>query len=67
MGVSLKRWRWAHAQSESAALPSGYAFFGRAGVEKVLDLLELELTLTMRQCGTQTVKQITPAHVARAV
>jgi len=45
----------------------GLSAFGQAGVEKVLDLLRAELTLTMRQCGTQTVKQITPAHVARTV
>jgi isopentenyl diphosphate isomerase/L-lactate dehydrogenase-like FMN-dependent dehydrogenase len=41
----------------------GLSAFGQAGVEQVLDILRAELTLTMRQCGTPTIKQITSAHV----
>ena len=40
--------------------------FGQAGVERVLDILRAELQLTMRQCGTPSIKQITRAAVARA-
>jgi isopentenyl diphosphate isomerase/L-lactate dehydrogenase-like FMN-dependent dehydrogenase len=39
--------------------------FGQAGVERVLELLRAELTLTMRQCGTPTIAQITRASVLR--
>jgi isopentenyl diphosphate isomerase/L-lactate dehydrogenase-like FMN-dependent dehydrogenase len=39
--------------------------FGQPGVERVLDILRAELQLTMRQCGTPSVKQITRAAVAR--
>lgn len=39
--------------------------FGQAGVERVLDILRAELQLTMRQCGTPTVSQITRAAVQR--
>lgn len=41
----------------------GLSAFGQAGVEQVLDILRAELTLTMRQCGTTTVKQITANSV----
>lgn len=44
----------------------GLSAFGQAGVEKVLELLRAELTLTMRQLGAPTIKQITRNHVARA-
>lgn len=37
--------------------------FGQQGVERVLDILRAELQLTMRQCGTSSIKQITRAHV----
>jgi isopentenyl diphosphate isomerase/L-lactate dehydrogenase-like FMN-dependent dehydrogenase len=37
--------------------------FGQAGVERVLDILRAELQMTMRQCGTPTVKQITRSAV----
>jgi isopentenyl diphosphate isomerase/L-lactate dehydrogenase-like FMN-dependent dehydrogenase len=37
--------------------------FGQAGVEKVLDILRAELQMTMRQCGTTAVKQITRAAI----
>jgi isopentenyl diphosphate isomerase/L-lactate dehydrogenase-like FMN-dependent dehydrogenase len=43
----------------------GLAAFGQAGVERVLDILNAELNLTMRQCGTPTVAQITRAHIRR--
>jgi len=33
--------------------------FGQAGVERVIDILRAELTLTMRQCGTPRIKDIT--------
>jgi isopentenyl diphosphate isomerase/L-lactate dehydrogenase-like FMN-dependent dehydrogenase len=41
----------------------GLASFGQEGVERVLDILNAELTLTMRECGTPTLAQITRAHV----
>ena len=43
----------------------GLAAFGQDGVERVLDILNAELTLTMRQCGTPTLAQITKTHVRR--
>ena len=41
----------------------GLSAFGQQGVERVLDILRAELQLTMRQCGTTSVKQITRAAV----
>jgi 4-hydroxymandelate oxidase len=41
----------------------GLTAFGQDGVERVLDILNAELSLTMRQCGTPTLAQITRAHV----
>jgi isopentenyl diphosphate isomerase/L-lactate dehydrogenase-like FMN-dependent dehydrogenase len=41
----------------------GLSAFGQAGVERVLDILRDELTLTMAQMGTPTIKDITPARV----
>ena len=43
----------------------GLASFGQEGVERVLDILRAELTLTMRQCGTPEIAQITRASVLR--
>jgi 4-hydroxymandelate oxidase len=43
----------------------GLAAFGQEGVERVLDILNAELTLTMRQCGTPSIKQITRASVLK--
>ena len=40
--------------------------FGQEGVERVLDILRGELQLTMRECGTTSVKQITRASVMAA-
>jgi 4-hydroxymandelate oxidase len=42
----------------------GLASFGQEGVERVLDILRGELQLTMRQCGTPTIAQITRASVS---
>ena len=44
----------------------GLSAFGQAGVERVLDILHAELQLTMRQCGTPAIKQITPVSVQKA-
>jgi isopentenyl diphosphate isomerase/L-lactate dehydrogenase-like FMN-dependent dehydrogenase len=41
----------------------GLSAFGQDGVERVLDILRAELQLTMRQCGTPTIRQITRAAV----
>jgi isopentenyl diphosphate isomerase/L-lactate dehydrogenase-like FMN-dependent dehydrogenase len=43
----------------------GLASFGQEGVERVLDILRAELTLTMRQFGTPTIAQITRASILR--
>ena len=43
----------------------GLSAFGQEGVERVLEILRAELTLTMRQMGTPTVRAITPARLAR--
>ena len=42
----------------------GLTAFGQDGVERVLDILRGELNLTMRQCGTPTLAQITRSSVA---
>jgi isopentenyl diphosphate isomerase/L-lactate dehydrogenase-like FMN-dependent dehydrogenase len=44
----------------------GLSAFGQAGVERVLEILRAELTLTMKQMGTPTIKDITAARVMRA-
>jgi isopentenyl diphosphate isomerase/L-lactate dehydrogenase-like FMN-dependent dehydrogenase len=44
----------------------GLSAFGQAGVERVLDILNAELKLTMKQCGTPSLKQITRAAVQKA-
>jgi 4-hydroxymandelate oxidase len=44
----------------------GLSAFGQDGIERVLDILRAELTLTMRQMGTPSIKSITRAHVLRA-
>ncbi len=43
----------------------GLSAFGQPGVERVLDILHAELRLTMRECGTPSIEQITRASVAR--
>jgi 4-hydroxymandelate oxidase len=44
----------------------GLSAFGQDGVERVLEILRAELTLTMKQMGTPTVREITAARVVRA-
>lgn len=41
----------------------GLGAFGQAGVERVLDILNAELTLAMKQCGARSVGEITRAFV----
>jgi isopentenyl diphosphate isomerase/L-lactate dehydrogenase-like FMN-dependent dehydrogenase len=43
----------------------GLTAFGQSGVERVLEILRAELTLTMRQCGSASIKQITRASILR--
>lgn len=44
----------------------GLSAFGQDGVERVLEILRAELTLTMKQMGTPAIKDVTAARVARA-
>jgi len=44
----------------------GLTAFGQEGVERVLDILRAELRLTMQQCGTPAVKDITRSAVKRS-
>jgi isopentenyl diphosphate isomerase/L-lactate dehydrogenase-like FMN-dependent dehydrogenase len=44
----------------------GLASFGQPGVERVIDILRAEFEMTMRQCGTVSIKDITRASVKRA-
>ena len=44
----------------------GLTAFGQEGVERVLDILRAELRLTMQQCGTPAIKDITRAAVKRS-
>jgi len=44
----------------------GLTAFGQEGVERVIDMLRAELRLTMQQCGTPGIKDITRAAVKRA-
>jgi len=44
----------------------GLAAFGQPGVEAAIDLLNRELDLVMRQCGTQQLSGIGSAYVQRA-
>jgi len=44
----------------------GLTAFGEEGVSRVVDILRAELALTMRQCGTPTIKQITRSAVVTA-
>jgi isopentenyl diphosphate isomerase/L-lactate dehydrogenase-like FMN-dependent dehydrogenase len=43
----------------------GLSAFGSEGVERVLEILRAELTLTMRQCGTPSISKITRAAILR--
>ncbi len=42
----------------------GLGAFGQEGVERVIDILRAELTLTMKQCGTRSVSEITKSYLA---
>ncbi len=42
----------------------GLSAFGQPGVERVLDILRRELDLVMRQCGTRSLREISPAFIA---
>ncbi len=44
----------------------GLGAFGQPGVERVLELLRLELRVTMQQVGAPTLKDLKPAMVLRA-
>ena len=44
----------------------GLGAFGEPGVERVLELLRIELNAIMQQLGAPSVKQLTPAMVRRA-
>jgi isopentenyl diphosphate isomerase/L-lactate dehydrogenase-like FMN-dependent dehydrogenase len=44
----------------------GLGAFGQAGVEKVLELLRIELRVAMQQTGAPTIKHLVPAMVRRA-
>ena len=44
----------------------GLSAFGQEGVERVLDILTAELTLTMRQMGTPAIRDITSARIVRS-
>ena len=41
----------------------GLSSFGQTGVERVLEILTRELTLVMGQCGTRSLKEITPGSI----
>jgi isopentenyl diphosphate isomerase/L-lactate dehydrogenase-like FMN-dependent dehydrogenase len=41
----------------------GLTAFGQPGVERVLDILRAELTLTMRQCGAVSIRDIGPGSI----
>jgi 4-hydroxymandelate oxidase len=41
----------------------GLSAFGQAGVERVLDILRVELDLVMKQCGARSIAEITRASV----
>ena len=44
----------------------GLGAFGQPGVERVLELLRIELKAVMQQCGVKNLQEITPAFVRRA-
>jgi 4-hydroxymandelate oxidase len=43
----------------------GLSAYGQAGVERVLEILRAELTMTMAQMGTPSIADITAARIAR--
>jgi 4-hydroxymandelate oxidase len=44
----------------------GLGAFGQEGVERVLELLRMELRVAMQQCGAPSIRDLTPAMVRRA-
>jgi isopentenyl diphosphate isomerase/L-lactate dehydrogenase-like FMN-dependent dehydrogenase len=42
----------------------GLGAFGQPGVERVIDILRAELTLTMRQCGARSISEINKSFLA---
>jgi len=44
----------------------GLGAFGQPGVERVLELLRIEMRAIMQQIGAQSIKHLTPAMVRRA-
>ena len=44
----------------------GLGAFGQPGVERVLELLRIELRAIMQQIGAPSIKHLTPAMVRRA-
>ena len=43
----------------------GLSAFGQDGIERVLEILRAELTMTMQQMGTPTIKDVTSARLLR--
>ena len=43
----------------------GLSAFGQDGIERVLEILRAELTMTMKQMGTPTIKDVSSARVVR--
>ena len=43
----------------------GLGAFGQPGIERVLELLRIELRAIMQQVGAPSIKQLTPAMVRR--
>jgi len=65
LGSRVARSIGARAVGLGRAYIYGLSAFGQEGVERVLDILRAELELTMRQCGTPTLAQITRASLLR--
>jgi isopentenyl diphosphate isomerase/L-lactate dehydrogenase-like FMN-dependent dehydrogenase len=45
----------------------GLGAYGQAGVERALEILQRELTLTMRQCGTRSIAEIGRSSIREGV
>jgi 4-hydroxymandelate oxidase len=43
----------------------GLGAFGQSGVERVLELLRIELQAAMQQCGVRSLRELTPEFVRR--
>ncbi len=57
----------AHAVGVGRPYMWGLGAFGQPGVERVLELLRTETRAAMQQCGVRSIKELTPAFVARSV